>query len=231
MNSYGVVLVSDNNMDDLLAQLKTEFEPKPDAKSKAKSKVNRSPASKPQPPQNSASQASIVQMLDELSKEIQSGRLRPDRESNKDSTASKQEVRNSAPERDRALKDTALHDAKLVPWDKAYPEGNRLNALIDAEYQKQAEKREAKLAEIERQKQARIEEQKRRERELIEAQKREELRERRRKEALKEKARQWLKNLNPRSEEGQWFEEFSYSYEDKLQAAIDYLEAMRETGL
>ena len=194
-------------MDDLLAQLKTEFEPKPDAKSKAKSKVNRSPAPKPQPPQNSTSQASIAQMLDELSKEIQSGRLRPDRESNKDSTASKQVVKNSAKQRDR------------------------LNALIDAEYQKQAQLREAKLAEIERQKQTRIEEQKRRERELIEAQKREELRERRRKEALKEKARQWLKNLNPRSEEGQWFEEFSYSYEDKLQAAIDYLEAMRESGL
>lgn len=206
MNSYGVVLVSDNNMDDLLAQLKTEFEPKPDDKSKAKSKVNRSPTPKPQPPQNSASQASIAQMLDELSKEIQSGRLRPNRESNRDSTSSKQVVR-SAQERDR------------------------LNALIDADYQKQARKREAKLAEIERQKQARIEEQKRRERELIEAQQREELRERRRKEALKEKARQWLKNLNPRSEEGQWFEEFSYSYEDKLQAAIDYLEAMRETGL
>ena len=207
MNRYGVVLVSDNNMDDLLAQLKTEFEPKPDAKSKAKSKVNRSSAPKPQPPQNSASQASIAQLLDELSKEIQSGRLRPDRESNKVSTASKQEVRTSAKER------------------------NRLNALIDAEYQKQAQLREAKLEEIERQKQARIEEQKRRERKLIEAQQREELRERRRKEALTEKARQWLKNLNPRSEEGQWFEEFSYSYEDKLQAAIDYLEAMRETGL
>lgn len=207
MNSYGVVLVSDNNMDDLLAQLKTEFEPKPNAESKAKSKVNRSSALKPQPPQNAAPKASIAQMLDELSKEIQSGRLRPDRESNRHSTSSKQVVRNSAQERDR------------------------LNALIDAEYQKQAQLREAKLEEIERQKQARIEEQKRRERELIEAQQREELRERRRKEALKEKARQWLKNLNPRSEEGQWFEEFSYSYEYKLQAAIDYLEAMRETGL
>ncbi|MGB5631838.1 MAG: hypothetical protein WBM86_03530, partial [Waterburya sp.] len=94
-----------------------------------------------------------------------------------------------------------------------------------------AQKREAKLAEIKRQAEARIAEQKRRQQELIEAQKREELRELRRKEALREKAKQWLKNLNPRSEEGKWFEEFSYSYEDKLQAAIDYLEAMRETGL
>ena len=187
-------------MDDLLAQLKTEFEP-------SSRTSNRNRAAEKSPPPQSTDKRTLVQMLDRLSKEIQSGRLRPDRESNRDSTTSKQEVRNSAKERDR------------------------LNASIDAEYRKQAQIREAKLAEIKRQQQARIEEQKRRERELIEAQKREELRERRRKEAMREKAQQWLKNLNPRSEEGQWFEEFSYSYEDKLQAAIDYLEAMRETGL
>ena len=187
-------------MDNLLAELKTEFEPSSQGS-------NRNRAVEKSPPPQSTDSRTLAQMLDELSKEIQSGRLRPDRESDRDSTASKQEVRNSAKQR------------------------NRLNTSIDAEYRKQAQKREAKLAEIKRQQQARVEEQKRRERELVEAQKREELRERRRKEAMREKAQQWLKNLNPRSEEGQWFEEFSYSYEDKLQAAIDYLEAMRETGL
>ncbi|MBE9044666.1 hypothetical protein IQ255_09650 [Pleurocapsales cyanobacterium LEGE 10410] len=192
--------MSDNNMDDLLAQLKTELEPSSQA-------LNRNQGVQKSPPPQSTSKLSIAQMLDELSKEIQSGRLRPDREPKQDSTPSKQVVRNSAKERDR------------------------LNALIDADYQKQAQKREAKLAELKRQEEAKIAEQQRRQQELIEAQKREELRERRRKEALREKARQWLKNLNPRSEEGQWFEEFSYSYEDKLQAAIDYLEAMRESGL
>ena len=196
----GVGLVSENNMDNLLAQLKTEFEPSNQAS-------NQNLAAEKSPPPQSTSKPSIAQLLDELGKEIESGRLRPDRESDRDSTPSKQEVRNSAQQRDR------------------------LNALIDQEYRKQAQIREAKLEEVKRQQQARIEEQKRRERELIEAQQREELRERRRKEALREKAQQWLKNLNPRSEEGQWFEEFSYSYEDKLQAAIDYLEAMRETGL
>lgn len=192
-------------MDDLLAQLKSEFEPKPNAKQKA----NRSSSTpKSRSPQNSGSQPSMEQMLDELRKELESGRGRPNNK--------------SQPQNDDIPKPNAVDASK---------QRDRLNALIDAEYQKQVRKREAKLAEIERQKQARIEEQKRRERELIEAQRREELRERRRKEAMQEKARQWLKNLNPRSEEGQWFEEFSYSYEDKLQAAIDYLEAMRETGL
>ena len=186
-------------MDNLLAQLKTDFEP-------SSQTSNKDRAAKKSLPQ-STSKLTIAQMLDRLSKEIQSGRLRPDRESNRDAIAPKQEVRNLAKERDR------------------------LNALIDTDYQKQAQLREAKLAELKRQEEARIAEVKRRERELIEAQKREAMRERRRKEALREKAQQWLKNLDLRSEEGRWFEEFSYSYEDKLQAAIDYLEAMRESGL
>lgn len=51
----------------------------------------------------------------------------------------------------------------------------------------------------------------------------------RQREALTQEATAWLKNLNLRSEEGLWFEEFSYSYPSKLEAAIDYLQALRET--
>lgn len=191
--------MSDKNMDDLLAQLKNEFEPKQQAKS------NNSKAQ----PSQSTSKASMEEMLAQLREELESGRGRPNRNPSKPETTVK-------PTQNKQ------HSAKYR---------QRLNALIDAEYHKQAQKREAKIEELKRQEEARIAEQKRRQQELIEAQKREELRERRRKEALKEKAKQWLKNLNPRSEEGKWFEEFSYSYEDKHQAAIDYLEAMRETGL
>ena len=108
---------------------------------------------------------------------------------------------------------------------------NVLIAEIEKEYQKQAKYREEKLAAIQRQKEALLAEQKRREQELIAAQQREEQKEQRRKAALQEKAAQWLKTLNPRSEEGKWFEEFSYSYDSKLAAAIDYLEAMGESGL
>ena len=188
-------------MDDLLAQLKTEHEPSNGA-------FDRDRAAKKSPPPQSASMPSIRQLLDRLGKDIESGKIRPSyRSEPQTSEPSKQEVRDLAQNRDR------------------------LNALIDADYRKQAQLREAKLAELKRKEQARIAEAQRRERELIEAQKREAMRERRRKEALREKAQQWLKNLDLRSPEGRWFEEFSYSYEDKLQAAIDYLEAMRETGL
>jgi uncharacterized FlaG/YvyC family protein len=54
-------------------------------------------------------------------------------------------------------------------------------------------------------------------------------REQRKREALKQQAQEWLNNLKPHSEEGLWFEEFAYSYSSKLEAAMDYLQALRET--
>ena len=54
-------------------------------------------------------------------------------------------------------------------------------------------------------------------------------RQQRQQEALKQQAQEWLNNLKPHSEEGLWFEEFSYSYPSKLEAAMDYLQALRET--
>lgn len=47
--------------------------------------------------------------------------------------------------------------------------------------------------------------------------------------ALTKEAQEWLKKLNPHSEEGLWFEEFAYDYPSKLEAAIDYLQALKET--
>jgi len=199
-------------MDDLLARLNAEFEPKPQAKSKP---------SKSPPPQSNASQASMEQMLAELRADLESGRGRP----------------NSAPEQP---KNTTKTDRDSVV--NAARERDRLNALIDTDYRRQAHKREqkraeqkrqaeAKLAEQKRQEKAKLAQEQRRQQELIEIQQREELRNRRRQEALREDAKKWLEKLNPNSEEGKWFREFSYSYENKLQAAIDYLEALRETGL
>lgn len=47
------------------------------------------------------------------------------------------------------------------------------------------------------------------------------------KKALKKQAEEWLKKLDPLSEEGLWFEEFAYKYPSKLEAAIDYLQALQ----
>lgn len=86
-------------------------------------------------------------------------------------------------------------------------------------------------AEQQKKKQQQREEQQKKEQQQREEQLRLQQREKRKREALTQEAQEWLKNLNPRSEEGLWFEEFSYSYSSKLEAAIDYLQALRETRL
>lgn len=49
------------------------------------------------------------------------------------------------------------------------------------------------------------------------------------KQTPEEIAKRWLKNLDPNSDEYIWFDIFSERYKSKLEAAIDYLQAMRET--
>ncbi|MEM6612940.1 MAG: hypothetical protein AAF652_11935 [Cyanobacteria bacterium P01_C01_bin.72] len=199
--------MSDKNMDDLLAQLKSEFEPQP----------KNQPVSKSPPP----SASSMEQMLEELRQELESGRGRPS--SRPAESSPPQPLSSSTPAQ-------APHTARETA-EKAAKDRQLLNALIDTDYRRQAHKREQKLAEIKRQEEVKQAEIKRRQQELVELKKQEELRNKRRKAALKEDAKKWLAKLDSRSEEGRWFEEFSYSYENKLQAAIDYLEALRETGL
>lgn len=58
-------------------------------------------------------------------------------------------------------------------------------------------------------------------------QRRAQLRENRR-QALVNSANTWLKHLDPQSKEGLWFEEFACHYPSRLEAAIEYLEALQE---
>ncbi|HEY9598096.1 MAG TPA: hypothetical protein V6D33_10540 [Cyanophyceae cyanobacterium] len=102
-------------------------------------------------------------------------------------------------------------------------EGLLADLKAEFEEKEQAEK-------LKKQQQLR-EEQLRKEQQLREEQLRVQQREQRRREALRQEAGEWLKKLDARSEEGRWFEEFSYSYSSKLEAAIDYLQALRETHL
>jgi len=100
---------------------------------------------------------------------------------------------------------------------------DNLLAQVKAEFEEQQ-----RAEELKRQQQLR-EEQLRKEQQRKEEQIRAEQRRKREREALTQQATEWLKNLNLRSEEGLWFEEFAYSYPSKLEAAIDYLQALRET--
>jgi len=98
-----------------------------------------------------------------------------------------------------------------------------LLAEVKAEFEEKA-----KAEELRRQEQLK-EEQRQKEQKLREEQLQVEQRRKRKREVLAKEANEWLSQLNPSSEEGLWFEEFSYSYPSKLEAAIDYLEALRET--
>ncbi len=40
-------------------------------------------------------------------------------------------------------------------------------------------------------------------------------------------AQHWLKQLDPYSDEGLWFDQFAESYSDRLDAALDYLKALK----
>lgn len=49
-------------------------------------------------------------------------------------------------------------------------------------------------------------------------------------EALKPRAREWLARLDPYSDEGFWFDSFAQGYGDRLEAALDYLQALENTS-
>lgn len=98
-----------------------------------------------------------------------------------------------------------------------------LLAQVKAEFAEQQRREELKKEQQLQEEQLKKEQQQR------EEQLRAKQREQHQREALTQEATVWLKNLNFRSEEGLWFEEFSYSYPSKLEAAIDYLQALRET--
>lgn len=200
--------MSEKNMDDLLAQLKAEFEP---TRESSKNPQQSSPRSQQQPPRNPTSAIPVEQMLGELRTELESARNTPKHH------------------RDRQQPESVATPTPVKSNESKYRE--RLHTLIDQDYQMQARKREARFAELRKQEAAQIAEQKRRQQELVESQHRAELREQKRQQAMQANAQQWLNKLNPNSEEGRWFEEFSYSYDTKLKAAIDYLEAMKESGL
>ncbi|MDJ1179835.1 hypothetical protein PJF56_13260 [Roseofilum sp. BLCC_M91] len=64
------------------------------------------------------------------------------------------------------------------------------------------------------------------ERQKREAAQREEKMRRQQLEALKPRAKEWLARLDPYSDEGFWFESFAQGYGDRLEAALDYLQAL-----
>ncbi|NES85124.1 MAG: hypothetical protein F6K10_28990 [Moorea sp. SIO2B7] len=165
---------SSSPLDDLLAEVKSEFEEK---KKPEPAKVTPKPQNQPSSPINN--------LLADVKQEFE--------------------------EKKASAKREPPVPPKRIPVGNQTSDNNLLGELKEEfEAKKQAE---------EEQKQQQL---------VREIQEKEQRKQRRRK-ALTRQAQDWLKNLDPNSDEGLWFEEFSYSYDSKLEAAIDYLEALRET--
>lgn len=99
-------------------------------------------------------------------------------------------------------------------------------ALQQQQLQEEQKRQERELREVQfRERQER----ERQEQQLREQQLREQQKQERKRQALKQEAEVWLRKLHPNTEEGRWFEEFSYNYPSKIEAAIDYLAALKET--
>ncbi|NEP76473.1 salt stress protein, Slr1339 family [Okeania sp. SIO2G5] len=94
-----------------------------------------------------------------------------------------------------------------------------------AEEAEQERKRQEAL-EADRRLQQQLEEQARQQ-QIAEERRQQELAAQRKAASLK-KAQDWLKELDPNSDEGFWFESFSVNYSSKLEAALEYLSAMEQ---
>jgi len=113
--------------------------------------------------------------------------------------------------------------------EEAERERKRQEALeADRRLQRQLEEqaRQQQLAEERRQQE--LEAQRQREWEA-EQRRLQQLEEQRKADRLK-KAETWLKELDPNSDEGFWFESFAVNYPSKLDAALEYLDAMNTSN-
>ena len=174
-----------SEMDELLAQLKTEYDTKKTPSAKAEPK-------QPQKDLQDRSDRQLDSNLDSILSDLKTEFV-PEKPRNKAKSPQSSTKPAFKPRSTSGFKNNLLEDLK-------------------EEYQ-------AKDREIQQRKQQALEEQKRREQQ----------KKQRRRQALKKEAQKWLQNLDINTDEGLWFEEFSYAYDSKLEAAIDYLEAIRET--
>ncbi len=87
---------------------------------------------------------------------------------------------------------------------------------------------EKEKAEALQREQQRLEEARRQEQQRLEEARRQEQLAQQRRQELERYAVEWLKKLDPWSDEGFWFGQFAEKYPDRLEAAIAYLDAMQQ---
>lgn len=124
------------------------------------------------------------------------------------------------------LNESAKHDVREQLSRPSGPKVAPVNLMDELLAQVKLEQEQHAEVELVRQKDLEAEEARQ---SGLKAQRLEKLRVRRREE-LGSMAQEWLATLSVKSEEGRWFEEFACNYESRLEAAIDYLEALQEVS-
>ncbi|MEC4804679.1 MAG: hypothetical protein SAJ12_04370 [Jaaginema sp. PMC 1079.18] len=104
--------------------------------------------------------------------------------------------------------------ANKSPPPQTSPATDRVLAQLKQEYKQQQQDVDAQLRNTE---------------DIVRQERLAEQRRQQRRKALQRRAEAWLKDLDINSDEGLWFEEFAYSYDSRLAAAVDYLQALEET--
>ena len=138
-------------------------------------------------------------------------------------------VRDSSPYSPSAPSSSVSMPSPSVPANKTTATDSVLNQVkqhyVAEEAERERQRQEA--LEADRRLQQQLAEQARQQ-QIIEARRQQELEEQRKAERLKN-AETWLNDLDPNSDEGFWFESFAINYPSKLEAALDYLDAMEQS--
>jgi hypothetical protein len=108
--------------------------------------------------------------------------------------------------------------ANLSPNTKINPPPTGADPLIAQIKAEQIQLEQEKQQEIDRDRQ---------QQEQLKQQRLEQLKQQRRA-ALQKRAETWLANLTQNSAEARWFEEFTCNYNNRIEAAIAYLEALED---
>lgn len=218
-------------IDQLLGKLDASAkQPPPPNRDTGSAKVDGSSASSQASTQSASTQSASAQSIDQLLEHLGEKAkqtvqaqllqgLRSPHPSNSSSHSYLKPASKAQPNQPSALPDFSLHPPIQTPiFPKPDPSLEKFKAVYEEQQHAAEVKRQQELQAVEWQRQQDAQEKQRR---------LEQLRQQRRAELAKQ-AKTWLKKLNPRSTEGQWFEEFACNYESREEAAIDYLEALEE---
>jgi hypothetical protein len=199
------------SIDRLLAELKAEYQ-----ESQKAAELKRQSAMPAEPPSQEALVPS-TQTIKAVNKNLDSGTFDRDLAQIKAEYEAQDKVQEVAKQELLKAEYEAQNKAQeVVKQEQLKPEQNKAQKIVKQEQLKVEYKEPNKVQEIVKQEQPLTEK-------VVQKQSHVQ--------THREKVRQaqvWLKNLNKNSDEGYWFDQFAFKYSSRIDAAIDYLQAVNE---